>query len=179
MTHAYVVGTGDTKFDELSYVKNLLQQAGVSVKLVDIGPLSQQTDVDVTAGKVASFHPEGADAVFRETDRGRALAAMTTAFEHFVEAHRDDIAGMIGLGGSGNTALELKKPTGITVQDTHGMVSCCEWTGVRLSTLLQEAGMHKDATWLLAEGADASSMTRSIPMAKALDDAMLLFGVAL
>ena len=76
---------------------------------------------------------------------------------------------------SGNTALELKKPSGITVQDTHGMVSCCEWTGVRLSTVLQEAGVHKDATWLLAEGADASSMTRSIPMAKALDDAMLVY----
>lgn len=105
MTSAYVVGTGDTKFDELSYVRTLLKNAGVSVKLIDIGPLSQQTEVDVAAGKVASFHPEGADAVFRETDRGRALAAMTTAFEHFVEAHRSDIAGMIGLGGSGNTAL--------------------------------------------------------------------------
>jgi uncharacterized protein (UPF0261 family) len=105
MTSAYVVGTGDTKFEELSYVRTLLKNAGVSVKLIDIGPLSQQTEVDVTAGKVASFHPEGADAVFRETDRGRALAAMTTAFEHFVEAHRSDIAGMIGLGGSGNTAL--------------------------------------------------------------------------
>jgi sulfane dehydrogenase subunit SoxC len=64
---------------------------------------------------------------------------------------------------SGNTALELKKPTGLTVQDTHGLVSCCEWTGVRLSTVLEEAGLQKDATWLLAEGADASSMTRSIP----------------
>ena len=105
MAHAYVVGTGDTKFDELNYVKGLLQSAGVAVKLVDIGTLSQQKNVDVTPGKVASFHPEGADAVFRESDRGRALAAMTLAFENFVQANRQDIAGMIGLGGSGNTAL--------------------------------------------------------------------------
>ncbi|MBL8382911.1 MAG: Tm-1-like ATP-binding domain-containing protein [Burkholderiales bacterium] len=105
MTSAYVVGTGDTKFEELSYVKSVLQQAGVAVKLVDIGPLSKQSGADVTAGKVATFHPEGADAVFRETDRGRALAAMTIAFEKFVDANRADIAGMIGLGGSGNTAL--------------------------------------------------------------------------
>jgi sulfane dehydrogenase subunit SoxC len=76
---------------------------------------------------------------------------------------------------SGNTALELKKPTGISAQDTHGMVSCCEWTGVRLSALLQEAGIQKQATWLLAEGADAAAMTRSIPMAKALDDALLVY----
>ena len=76
---------------------------------------------------------------------------------------------------SGNSALELKKPTGITAQDTHGLLSCCEWTGVRLSTILQEAGIHQQATWLLAEGADAASMTRSIPMAKALDDAMLVY----
>jgi len=76
---------------------------------------------------------------------------------------------------SGNSALELKKPTGVTAQDTHGLLSCCEWTGVRLSTLLQEAGIQKQATWLLAEGADAASMTRSIPIAKALDDAMLVY----
>ena len=76
---------------------------------------------------------------------------------------------------SGNTAAELKKPTGITVQDTHGLISCCEWTGVRLSTVLQEAGIHQNASWLLAEGADAASMTRSIPMSKALDDALLVY----
>lgn len=76
---------------------------------------------------------------------------------------------------SGNTAAELKKPTGITVQDTHGLISCCEWTGVRLSTVLQEAGIHQNASWLLAEGADAASMTRSIPMSKAMDDAMLVY----
>ena len=105
MASAYVVGTGDTKFEELKYVKSVLQKAGVDVKLVDVGPLSKQTTADVPVGKVATFHPEGADAVFRETDRGRALAAMTVAFEHFVEANRADIAGMVGLGGSGNTAL--------------------------------------------------------------------------
>ena len=76
---------------------------------------------------------------------------------------------------SGNTAAELKKPTGITVQDTHGLLSCCEWTGVRLSTVLQEAGIQQKASWLLAEGADAAGMTRSIPMSKALDDALLVY----
>jgi len=59
------------------------------------------------------------------------------------------------------------------VQAIHGLVSCSEWTGVRLSTLLEETGILPEAKWLLAEGADGPSMNRSIPKAKALDDAMI------
>ena len=61
------------------------------------------------------------------------------------------------------------------VQFTHGMLACCEWTGVMLSTLLSEAGVKKGASWILAEGADGSHMSRSIPMAKAIDDAMIVY----
>ncbi len=53
------------------------------------------------------------------------------------------------------------------------MVSCSEWTGVPLRLLLEEAGADLNAPWLLAEGADAAKMSRSVPMAKALDDAFL------
>lgn len=62
-----------------------------------------------------------------------------------------------------------------TVQDTHGLISCCEWTGVLLSTVLAEAGVKPGATWVLAEGADAAGMSRSIPIDKALDDALLVY----
>tara|TARA_B100001105_G_scaffold254218_1_gene249526 strand:+ start:384 stop:1676 length:1293 start_codon:yes stop_codon:yes gene_type:complete len=61
------------------------------------------------------------------------------------------------------------------VQFTHGMLACCEWTGVMLSTLLSEAGVKKGASWVLAEGADGSHMSRSIPMNKAMDDAMIVY----
>lgn len=61
------------------------------------------------------------------------------------------------------------------VQFTHGMLACCEWTGVMLSTLLSEAGIKKGASWILAEGADGSHMSRSIPMDKAMDDAMIVY----
>jgi sulfane dehydrogenase subunit SoxC len=61
------------------------------------------------------------------------------------------------------------------VQFTHGMLACCEWTGVMLSTLLSEAGVKKGANWILAEGADGSHMSRSIPMNKAMDDAMIVY----
>ena len=105
MTSAYIVGTADTKGEELRYVKSVLSLAGVSAKIVDLGPLSKDVSVDVTSAKVATFHPRGADAVTRETDRGRAVAAMAQAFEAFVDANVSDISGMIGMGGSGNTAL--------------------------------------------------------------------------
>ena len=78
---------------------------------------------------------------------------------------------------SGNTGFYKQsniKPD-YTVQDTHGLLSCAEWTGVRLSDVLAEAGVQKGATWMLAEGADACAMTRSIPVAKAMDDAILAY----
>ncbi len=75
---------------------------------------------------------------------------------------------------SGNTAGEWGG-LGKTVQVTHGLLSCCEWTGVPLAIVLQEAGIDPRAQWLLAEGADAAAMTRSVPMDKALDDALLVY----
>ena len=55
----------------------------------------------------------------------------------------------------------------------HGLLGCSEWTGVRLSTLLDEAGVEPSARWVIAEGADAAAMSRSIPLAKAMDDALV------
>jgi sulfane dehydrogenase subunit SoxC len=76
---------------------------------------------------------------------------------------------------SGNSAAELKKASRQTVQQIHGLISCCEWTGVRLSTILQECRIHPDARWALAEGADGAALSRSIPMKKLLDDALLVY----
>ncbi len=76
---------------------------------------------------------------------------------------------------SGNGLTEWSKPTMKTVQGTHGLTSTSEWTGVPLATLLREAGVRTDAKWLLAEGGDASAMTRSIPMAKAMKDCLVAY----
>ena len=77
---------------------------------------------------------------------------------------------------AGNTGSEWRAPTGKTVRATHGLTSCSEWTGVPLSVLLREAGVQQGATWLVAEGADASGNERSIPMAKAMDDVLVAYG---
>jgi sulfane dehydrogenase subunit SoxC len=75
-------------------------------------------------------------------------------------------------GNSG--ALYQKEPAALGVQGLHGLLSCAEWTGIRLSGLLEEAGVDPTARWILAEGADASGMSRSVPLAKAMDDAMIV-----
>src|SRR5437016_864109 len=71
--------------------------------------------------------------------------------------------------GGNSAPLYNKDPVVGNVQAIHGLVSGAEWTGVRLSTLLEETGIDPKAKWLLAEGADGPSMHRSIPMTKALD----------
>ena len=74
-----------------------------------------------------------------------------------------------------NGGMEWRGAQMEALQFTHGMLSCCEWTGVPLSVLLEEVGVKKGAAWVLAEGADGSAMTRSIPMEKALDDALVVY----
>jgi sulfane dehydrogenase subunit SoxC len=75
---------------------------------------------------------------------------------------------------SGNSQLMYQPtPPTLTCGQTHGLVSCSEWTGVPLRLLLEEAGADPRADWILAEGADGAAMSRSVPMAKAKDDALL------
>ena len=75
---------------------------------------------------------------------------------------------------SGNSgAYGAPQPLQMTAGEMNGLLSCSEWTGVRLSTLLAEAGVSKDAKWVIAEGGDAAAMSRSIPLEKCMDDAMI------
>lgn len=63
-----------------------------------------------------------------------------------------------------------------TAQSLCGLTSQSEWTGVPLSVLLREVGVSPEATWFTAEGTDAARLSRSIPIEKALDDALLAYG---
>ena len=84
---AYVIGTCDTKAAELRYVRSLLQASGLDTVIVD----------------VAASHPDGPEEIF-VNDRGRAVAGMAEALRRFL-ASRSDLGGVIGLGGSGGTAI--------------------------------------------------------------------------
>ena len=76
---------------------------------------------------------------------------------------------------SGNSGREWKSPKGKTVQDTHGLTSCSEWTGVALATVLREVGVKPEAEWVLAEGSDAAALTRSVPLASMFNEALLCY----
>ncbi len=80
---------------------------------------------------------------------------------HFVEC-----------SGNSGGGWGLNPPVG-PVGTMHGLVSCSEWSGVPLAYLLDEAGIDPKAKWILAEGADAAGMSRSVPLSKCLDDAMV------
>jgi sulfane dehydrogenase subunit SoxC len=81
----------------------------------------------------------------------------------------------LALECGGNSAGEWVAP-GADVQRTYGMVSCSEWTGVPLALLLEEVGVRPGASWVIAEGADACRMERSIPLAKARQDSLIAYG---
>ena len=108
---AWVAATLDTKIDEALYVCSLLEATGLTATLADLSTEETTSAVAtsssnrqlISAAEIAAHHPRGASAVFCG-DRGPAIAAMTEAFERFVKV-RDDIGGLLGLGGSGGTAM--------------------------------------------------------------------------
>src|SRR5262245_12169523 len=96
----YVVGTADSKGAELAHLAQLIRDAGASPIVVDVGIRPATIAVDISSREVA-----GTDSarVFVD-DRGAAVAAMSEAFARFI-AGRTDIAGIIGIGGSGGTSI--------------------------------------------------------------------------
>ncbi|MBZ9677308.1 Tm-1-like ATP-binding domain-containing protein [Mesorhizobium sp. ES1-1] len=104
MKRIYVVGTADTKGEELAFLADAIAATGAAVSRVDVGTREAAVPVDITATKMAGYHPGGAGAVLGGNDRGAAVTAMGIAFARFVQS-RDDIAAIIGIGGGGGTSI--------------------------------------------------------------------------
>ena len=95
MGRVYVVGTADTKGEEMAYLAGVIRAAGRTVALVDVGTRKPAIPVDIAAEKVAAHHPAGADAVLGIDDRGTAVAGMSAAFAAFAETldeHNSNVA---------------------------------------------------------------------------------------
>lgn len=104
----YVIATFDTKAEEACFIATALRSEGVSAVTVDVGTLNPPTNKpDIERSKVAAHHPKGPEAVFGHHDRGAAVTAMSQALREFlVDAYRSKrCSGVIGLGGTGGTAL--------------------------------------------------------------------------
>lgn len=107
-TPIYVIATLDTKAEEACFIAALLRSAGVPAVLVDVGTLGPPlAEPLIDRSKVAAYHPNGPEAVFGHPDRGAAVTAMSQALREFlVDAYRSKrCSGIIGLGGTGGTAL--------------------------------------------------------------------------
>ncbi len=191
-SYAIVVGTCDTKAEDLAFVKGVLEAAKVPVKLVDVGTQSKDDAADVSAEQIAASHPKGAKAVTGHTDRGQAVAAMSEAFEAWVDKHKDEISGMIGLGGSGNTALVTpgmrRLPIGIPkiMVSTVASGNVAPYVGpndiAMLYSVVDVAGLNAISRRVLGNAANmlAGSLRFKIPSAKGADKpaiGLTMFGV--
>ena len=147
------------------------------------------TAADVSAEEVAAHHPDGVDAVFTG-DRGTAVAAMAEALERFV-ASRTDVAGVLGLGGSGGTALITPAMQALPVGLPKMMVSTVASGNVApyvgasdiamLYSVTDVAGLNRISRQVLGNAAHALAGMRRAHAIPAADDrpavGLTMFGV--
>ena len=100
----YVIGTFDTKGDELLYAAGRVVAAGGAAITIDVSTTPSSANCDITADIVAAYHPQGKSAVLGLAERGAAVSAMAEALTQFLLT-RKNIGAVLGLGGSGNTAI--------------------------------------------------------------------------
>jgi uncharacterized protein (UPF0261 family)/ABC-type branched-subunit amino acid transport system ATPase component len=98
-----VVGTLDTKGEELRFIRDIVTGSGLRVRLVDVSTAGKAASCDVSAQEIALNHPRGGSAVFG-SDRGASVTAMAEAFTNWLR-RQSDIAGAISAGGSGGASL--------------------------------------------------------------------------
>lgn len=186
MGTAYVVGTFDTKGAELDFVAELVAR-GHPVTTVDLSTGRSASRADVSAAEVAAHHPDGADAVFTG-DRGSAVTAMATAFVRFLASREVD--GMLGLGGSGGTALVTPAMRELPVGVPKMMVSTVASGDVSayvdasdiamFPSVVDVAGLNRISRRVLANAAHALLGAISHPMPPVDDKpavALSMFGV--
>jgi uncharacterized protein (UPF0261 family) len=164
----YAIATMDSKGSELAFVARTVREAGIAVVTVDVGTLGEPAVTpEVSRREVAACHPGGADAVLRHTDRGKAVTAMGEALVEFLrrEHAAGKVAGVIGIGGSGGTALIAPAmralPVGLpkvlvsTVAsgNTAQYVGCTDIT--MMYSVVDVAGLNRVSRQVLANGAHA------------------------
>jgi len=158
-----VVGTLDTKGVELRFMRDLMKEAGVRTRLVDLSTSGKPSSAEIPPLQVAAHHRHGANAVFTD-DRGRSVGAMTEAFENWMR-HQSGIAGIIGAGGSGGTALITPAMRVLPVGVPKVMISTVASGDVRqyvgpadimmLHSVADVQGLNSITTQVLTNGANA------------------------
>jgi uncharacterized protein (UPF0261 family) len=186
MGQVYVVGTADTKGEELAFVSERIRQLGGSPLVVDVGTRPPQIVPDIAAETIAAFGPPG---LRSGTHRGEAVAGMTAAFARFVVT-RTDIAGIVGIGGGGGTsivtagmrALPLGLPklmvSTLASGDTSAFVDVSDI--VMMPAITDLAGLNRISRVVLSRAAEAITAMSATPAAFTGDKpaiGLTMFGV--
>jgi uncharacterized protein (UPF0261 family)/ABC-type branched-subunit amino acid transport system ATPase component len=98
-----VVGTLDTKGEELRFMRDIVAASGLRARLIDVSTSGKPASCDVSAQEIALNHPRGGNAVFAG-DRGASVTAMAEAFANWMR-RQTDVVGAISAGGSGGASL--------------------------------------------------------------------------
>ena len=166
---------GDPSPFEAQVVRNVAAKLPQYISASSRTPLQDLDGIITPNGLFYERHHGGIPAIDPATHRLMLHGLVKSPLIFSVEELRrfPSVTKIYFLECSGNPSY--KKPFGKTASDVMGLVSCAEWTGVALKTLLDEAGLLPGAKWVVAEGADAAGMTRSVPLDKCLDDALVVY----
>ena len=150
----------------------------VSSRIGSLTPLQHLYGSITPSGLHYGIHHGGIPAINPEKHKllvhGMVDRSIEFSMEHILRLPR--VTRVHFLECAGNSGREWAEPHGKDVQMTHGLLSNTEWTGVPLRVILNEAGVRPGAAWVIAEGSDAAVVSRSLPLKKCLDDALLAFG---
>lgn len=170
MRRIFVVGTADTKGAELQFLADAIRGSGGDPVVVDVGTRDPATLPDIPAGTVAACGPAGLLAL---TDRGDAVSAMADAFAAFLGT-RDDVGAVIGIGGSGGTAIVTAGMRALPIGVPKVMVSTlasgdtAPYVGVSdivmMPSITDLAGLNRISRVILTRAAAAISAMASVPL---------------
>ena len=143
-------------------------------------PIEQLRGIITPADLHFERHHAGVPAIDRDRYEllihGMVDRPMTFTLDDLMRFPSESRICFVECSGNGGAAYNRNAARERTPSQIDGLFSTSEWTGVALTTLLREVGVSREASWLLAEGGDAALMSRSIPVEKALDDAMIAYG---
>jgi len=186
MKRIYVVGTADTKAEELQFLARAIRGQGGTPVIVDVGIRASGLAADISATEVASH---GAAGLLSMTDRGEAVSAMADAFTRFLGT-RSDIAAVIGIGGSGGTAIATSGMRALPIGLPKLMVSTlasgdtAPYVGVSdivmMPSITDLAGLNRISRVILERAAAAITAMAATPLAPQSDRpcvGLTMFGV--
>lgn len=183
----YLAATYDTKGEEAEYLRQLLRRDGVMVVTVDVATSGQGSPAMVSAQEVAACHPQGAQAVFTG-ERGSAIVAMALAFERYLAGQRD-VGAVLGIGGSGGTALVTPAMRALPVGVPKLMVSTMASGNVApyvgpsdiamMYSVTDVAGLNRISRRVLANAAGAIAGAFRQARQPIADDGRLAVGITM